>query len=433
MARVALTAFGDKMSELSGVRAIQKDTVETLQAAEGAGWVNLSAGNPVLLPEVEATWRKHAQRLLDQPGFGEVLCQYGAPRGYEPLLDAVVEWFNSNYRWGISQRNVLVTPGSQALFFFAVNCFGGRTKDGRPRSVLMPLNPDYTGYAGATLVAGILQACKPSVEFLAPHRFRYRPNLDRLRIDRGVGAVLFSRPCNPTGNVLTDSEVQSIVDLASPYDVPVIIDSAYAPPFPDLSFTRMTPVWEANVVHCMSLSKVGLAGERIGIAIAHEDLISALESFQSNANIHSSRFGQAIAAEAMASGELASLSRRIIRPHYQAKLAWLEAELDQHMPDVPWYMHAGEGGMFVWLWFRDLPISDSELYEKIKRERVMVVPGSAFFPGLHEHWPHKHQCIRLSLTGTEEEMRLGVAAIARVVENVYGRSRAGRGAPRPST
>jgi valine--pyruvate aminotransferase len=410
----------------SGIRAIQKDTVETLQASGGTGWVNLSAGNPVLLPEVEAVWRKHARRLTDRPDFGEVLCKYGAPRGYEPFLDAVVQWFNGSYRWNISRRNVLVTPGSQALFFLAVNCFGGRVSDGRSRRVLMPLSPDYTGYAGAALEPDCLRAYRPSIEVLAPHRFRYRPALERLRVDRNVGAILFSRPCNPTGNVMADSEVRRVVESASAHDVPVIIDSAYAPPFPDLSFAPMTPVWGPNVVHCMSLSKVGLAGERIGVAIAGEDVIAVLEGFQSNANIHSSRLGQAIAAEAIASGELARLSQRVIKPHYRAKLARLETELDRRMPeDLPWYLHEVEGGMFAWLWFEDLPIRDTELYERIKRERVMVVPGSAFFPGSDASWPHQRQCIRLSLTGSEDDLALGAEAVAKVIDEVYRRARVG--------
>jgi len=59
----ALTQIGAQMSNLTGVRAIMKDIIETLQA-EGAEFINLSAGNPLILPEVEQLWRDCAAELL---------------------------------------------------------------------------------------------------------------------------------------------------------------------------------------------------------------------------------------------------------------------------------------------------------------------------------------------------------------------------------
>ncbi|MEO1133384.1 MAG: valine--pyruvate transaminase, partial [Cyanobacteria bacterium J06639_1] len=301
-----LTQVGQRMSRLTGVRAIMKDIVETLRAGDGS-WINLSAGNPVILPEIVAMWREYTQELLDSDEFGTVICRYGASQGYEPLIEAIVADFNTRYGWGITRRNVLITPGSQSLYFYAANAFGGRDERGAMRPIVLPLSPDYTGYGGVCLTDGAIRSYRPSIDILGPHRFKYRPDFDRLQVDDSTGAVLFSRPCNPTGNVVTDAEVKQIVAMAAASNVPVLIDSAYAPPFPNLTYTDMQPVWGDNVIHCMSLSKAGLPGERIGIAIGHPDALLALESFQSNANIHSSRFGQAIAARAINSGELARL------------------------------------------------------------------------------------------------------------------------------
>ncbi|MFM6500238.1 MAG: aminotransferase class I/II-fold pyridoxal phosphate-dependent enzyme, partial [Dolichospermum sp.] len=82
------------------------------------------------------------------------------------------------------------------------------------------------------------------------HRFKYRPDFNQLSITENTGCVIFSRPCNPTGNVLTNDEVNKITNLAEPHHVPVLIDSAYAPPFPALNFTDMTPVFGENILHC---------------------------------------------------------------------------------------------------------------------------------------------------------------------------------------
>lgn len=419
----ALTQFGTQMSNLTGVRAIMKDIIETLKAGQGQEFINLSAGNPVILPEVEQLWRDCTAELLASPEYGEVVCRYGSSQGYQPLIEAIAQDFNQRYGLSLSDRNILITPGSQSLYFYAANSFGGYTTSGNLKQVVLPLSPEYTGYGGVSLTPESVYAYKPKLEIMeSAHRFKYRPDFSQLQITEDTGCVIFSRPCNPTGNVLTDEEVQKIADLAAPFDVPVLIDSAYAPPFPALNFTPMQPLFGSNILHCMSLSKAGLPGERIGVVIGEPELVGVLESFQTNLCIHSPRYGQAIAAKAIASGALAEIATNIIRPHYQKKFDVVENTLDNSMPkDLPWFLHRGEGAIFAWLWLKDLPITDWKFYQELKQVGVIVVPGSTFFPGLREDWPHKHQCIRISLTATDQEIEIGMQRLADVAIQVYQR------------
>ena len=417
----ALTRIGTQMSALTGVRAIMKDIIETLRGSQDQVFINLSAGNPVILPEVEQLWRDCTMELLSSPEYGSVVCRYGASQGYEPLVEAIVDDFNQRYGLTLNQRQVLITPGSQSLYFLAANAFGGVDAQGALKRIVLPLSPDYTGYGGVSLDPQALMAYRPTIEIdEAAHRFKYRPDFSQLRVDETTGCVIFSRPCNPTGNVLTDDEVTKIAALAQPFDVPVLVDSAYGPPFPSLNFTDLTPLVGENVLHCMSLSKAGLPGERIGIALGDERLIQVLEAFQTNICIHSGRYGQAIAARAIRSGALAEISEAVIRPFYQEKVALVEAALDRYMPqDLPWYLHRGEGAIFAWVWFQNLPMTDWELYQRLKQVGVIAVPGSTFFPGLREDWEHKQQCLRISLTATHEELDQGMQRLATLVQQVY--------------
>lgn len=93
----ALTQFGDRMSHLTGVRAIMKDIMETLRSGSGRSFINLSARNPIILPEIEQLWRDCTTELLASSEYGEVVCRYGASRGYEPLIEAVANDFNQRY------------------------------------------------------------------------------------------------------------------------------------------------------------------------------------------------------------------------------------------------------------------------------------------------------------------------------------------------
>lgn len=413
--------IGQTMSHMSGVRAIMKDIEDTLaSSASNEPPINLSPGNPVILPEVEDMWRRAATKLIGEERFGQVICRYGSTRGYEPFIDAVVNWFNDKHGWNINARNVLITPGSQQLYFLLTNAFCGPAADGSIRHLLMPLVPEYAGYEGTMVAGKHIRSTKPLIEKSNNHRFKYKVDVDQLEVTRDTGAILFSRPCNPTGNVLTDAEVTEVLRRAAEFDVPVIADTAYGPPFPDVVFTDMSLVRSPNMVYCFSLSKAGLPGERIGITIADEGIINVLESFQSYASLHSSRFGQAIAAEAINSGELAHLSRTVIRPYYRAKMGVFEKALERYMPDVPWHLHIAEGALFAWLWFEDLPGTDRAIYDELKKDRVFVVPGSYFFPGIDPDWPHRNQCVRVSLTASEADLEAGAAALAKVVGRMYG-------------
>ncbi len=218
-----LSQFGQQMSQLTGVRAIMKDIIETLRSSAGREFINLSAGNPVILPEVEQLWRDCTADLLASKEYGEVVCRYGSSQGYTPLIEAVVKDFNSRYGLSLSDRNILITPGSQSLYFYGANAFGGYTTQGKLRQIVLPLSPDYTGYGGVSLTPEALVAYKPTLDInTANHRFKYRPDFSQLQITESTGCVIFSRPCNPTGNVLSDDEVSKITALARVYDVPVL-------------------------------------------------------------------------------------------------------------------------------------------------------------------------------------------------------------------
>lgn len=106
----ALSQIGQQMSQLTGVRAIMKDIIETLRLNRGQDLINLSAGNPLIVPEVEQLWRDCTHELMASPEFGQVVCRYGTSQGYEPLIAAVVDDFNRRYGLNLTERNVLVTP-----------------------------------------------------------------------------------------------------------------------------------------------------------------------------------------------------------------------------------------------------------------------------------------------------------------------------------
>lgn len=415
-----LSHIGERMSILSGVREIMADIEQTLKTVDPDKLINLSPGNPLILPETAKLWRKHAQKLLASEEFDHVIGRYGLTQGYQPFIDAIVEYFNKNYETNFTDRNILVTPGSQFAYFIAINAFAGPGADGN-REVLFPLCPEYTGYSNMGIDHRFLRANKPNIEIIGDHRFKYKVNFENLSLD-DTGLVLFSRPCNPSGNLVTDEEVYKLVDLAKAKNIPVMVDSAYAPPFPNMVFEDMDLIFDDNLIHVMSFSKTGLPGERLGVVIGSEENISLMRAFQANAAIHSSRFGQALLKEILPTGDLEVICDEIVSPFYENKHQLLHRLIEKYFnPEIPYYLHNSEGTLFAWIWFKDLPIADTELYQELKKENVLVVPGSSFFPGLKdkESWPHHRECIRISLTASDDHLDRGLAKIAEVVDKLY--------------
>lgn len=405
-----LSPIGQQMAAMSGLRSIMDDIATSTTGVSDQPWLNLSIGNPARIPAVTAAWRQLMASAL-ATDFEDASCSYGAPRGAQPLVDAIVDYFNQTYGWGIGPENVIVGPGSQLLCFIAAAIFAG----GRGGPVVLPLTPDYTGYQGLCLHPGGVAGVEPRLERGPDHYFRY--GLDRLGLEQrpDIGMLLVSSPSNPAGRSLDAAEMRFLTKIAQQRDVPLVLDNAYGEPFPRIGRTLVPPAFSETVVNSFSLSKAGLPGERIGFAIGPERYITPMVSFIANSVLHAPRLAQVAVARALASGQLDTLSATVISPFYASRRQLAEALLADLMPaGIAWRLHEGEGGMFCWLWIDEDWFDDLELYRRLKLKHVFVAPGRSFFtPATGEsrsRW-HGTQCFRISLTPDEATVAEGIRRI----------------------
>jgi valine--pyruvate aminotransferase len=367
---------------------------------------------------MNAVWRRRLEELMDEPGGLErALTTYDPPRGNPQFLEAIATLFREGFGWQIGPENVAVTSGGQTAFYFLFNLLAGVMPDGSRRKILLPLVPEYIGYSNQGVSGELFRAVTPLIEKNGPHDFKYRVDFDRLEITPDIAAICASRPTNPTGNVLTDEEIARLSALAKEHGIPLIIDNAYGAPFPGIIFTDATPFWEPHVILTLSLSKIGLPGTRTGIVIGPPEIIAALGSMSAIAGLSNPNIGQQITLPLVKSGELLKLSREVVRPFYQEKCGLArQAAGEAFGDDLDWFMHRSEGALFLWLWFPGLPITSKELYERLKKRGVLVIPGHYFFFGHDdESWRHRHECIRVSYAMDEAVVRDGLRIIAEEV------------------
>jgi len=413
-----LSAFGRRLMRRSGISVLMEDLGRAL-ADGGSEVIMLGGGNPAHIPAVQAELRRCMRGLLDRPGgFEQAVGDYDPPTGNAAFVEAVAGLLREHFGWPIGPRNVCLTNGSQMAFFGLFNLFAGPTGDGCERKILLPLAPEYIGYAEVGLEGGIFTTRRPQIERLGGRLFKYHVDFDALDIDERIGAICVSRPTNPTGNVLTDAEMERLARLAAEHGIPLIIDNAYGTPFPHILFTEAQPIYDEHVVVCMSLSKLGLPAVRTGIVVAGEAVIGALAEFNAITSLAPSGLGAAMVTELVASGRIITLSREVIRPFYERKVQAVVEMLREKLGDVEFYVHKPEGALFVWVWFPTLAVSSQTLYEALKDNGVLVVPGHHFFPGLAEPWEHTQQCIRLNYAGDERAVERGIDILAAQVRRL---------------
>jgi len=412
--------FGKRFAGEIGIGELMDDLGDALISDPAP--LMLGGGNPAHIAEVQALFRSRMKDILSSAGeFERVIGNYDTPQGAKAFVGALADLFRDEFGWSIGPENIALTNGSQNAFFSLFNLFAGKFEGGHSKQILLPLAPEYIGYSEVGLEPNFFQANRPEIELLDDRLFKYRVDFDRLKMDDSIGAICFSRPTNPTGNVVTDDEVSRLREIANAQGIPLIIDNAYGTPFPNIIYTEAQPVWDENIVLCLSLSKFGLPSLRTGIVIAREEIIQVISRMTSVFSLAPGSLGPALALDLVKSGEITRVSNETVKPFYEEKANRAVAQLRREMGDhIPMRIHKPEGALFLWLWFEGLPISSQELYQRLKKKGVLVVSGHYFFPGMEEdNWDHKNQCIRVTYAQDEAVVKQGISLIAEEIRKVF--------------
>ncbi len=408
--------FGNRFRRHTGARQLMDDLGAAMVSEEPV--MMLGGGNPAHIPEVLQLLAERTREVAGKPHeFRRMITDYSSPAGDDRFRASLARLLQREYGWPLGPEHIALTGGSQSGFFQLFNLLAGVFDDGSFRRILLPLTPEYVGYTDLGLAEKLFVSNRPIIEYLDDRLFKYHIDFDCLNVEDDIAAICVSRPTNPTGNVLTDIEVRQLLDIARTRKVPLILDNAYGVPFPGIIFQSVEPVWDDNVILCMSLSKIGLPAVRTGIIVAHPDIIDAITSLNSVMSLSVSSVGPVLLNDLVETGQIIELGRDVIRPYYHARadqaLAWIRSALD----GCEYFIHRPEGAFFLWLWLPEMSITCDELYQRLKKRGVIVVPGHHSFPGLEEDWSHKHECIRISYSQQAETVCRGISVIGEEVRN----------------
>ena len=240
MTNTDYSKFGKRFSRESGITNLMADLGKANHSKD-PDIVMLGGGNPAIISVAHDKFVDELQKLIVDSGIDQMIGFYDGPQGSEEFIGVLVSMLNDHYDWNLDEKNIAITNGSQSSFFSLFNLYAGEMSDGSHKKILLPIVPEYIGYADQGLSDDMFVSIKPQIKMLDDKQFKYQINFEELIAvlkSSNIGAICISRPTNPTGNVITDVELNQLDLIAQEYGVPLIIDNAYGQPFPGAIYTQ---------------------------------------------------------------------------------------------------------------------------------------------------------------------------------------------------
>ena len=195
-------------------------TVEAQRAGfrpEDPEWCNLGQGQPETgaLPGAPARLTRVTVATNDQ--------EYAPIAGIWEAREAVASLYNDLFRRGMpskySAENVAISGGGRVAIMRACAAIG--------QIHLGHFLPDYTAYAE---LLEVFRRFTPIPILLDPERgYDFSvAELEREIAGRGLGALLVSNPCNPTGKAILGEELAAWVGTARRLDCTLLLDEFYS-------------------------------------------------------------------------------------------------------------------------------------------------------------------------------------------------------------
>jgi aspartate/methionine/tyrosine aminotransferase len=344
--------------------------------ASPADWCNLGQGQPETgdLPGTPPRVADVRIRLDDQ--------EYAPTVGLWELRDAIASLYNNLFRRGLgskySAENVCVAGGGRTLLTRAAASLGHIN--------LGHFLPDYTAYEE---LLDIFKAFTAIPILLDPENgYAFSPEDLRKEVTgRGLSAVLFSNPCNPTGRLVEGADMERWVETARELDCALLADEFYSHYVynsqPDAARIVSAAAHVKDVDRDPVLVFDGLTknwrypGWRVSWAVGPKRVIEALASAGSFLDGGGSKPLQRAAVPLLAPAHVQRETAAIQRA-FQAKRDWLIpalARLGIQFNGIP------EGTFYAWGSVAQLPAplhDGMEFFRAALAEKVITVPGEFF-------------------------------------------------------
>ena len=371
-------------------------------------WCNLGQGMPEVgplpgAPERVGTVSIHA----DDHAYGPVA-------GLTELREAVAVLYNRQFRQGMrsqySAANVAITAGGRLALTRAVWALG--------KIRIGYFTPDYTAYED--LLGGIPRVTPVHMQLRVEDGFAIATErLGETILRSGLHAVLVSNPCNPTGRVIRDGELNAWVELARRHRTALLLDEFYS----HFIWNGPAPVSAAAFVEDVDKDPVMLfdgltknyryPGWRVGWTLGPSDWIETMARSGSAIDGGAPRWLQR-AAVPLVEPDHARQETQAMRDAFRMKRDFMLESLKRMGVSFP---RDPEGTFYCWGSVEKLapPLNDGfRFFREALKEKVIIVPGEFFDVNPARHRPDRPRLnpfVRFSFGAPMEVVCRGVTRL----------------------
>jgi aspartate aminotransferase len=211
---------------------------------------------------------------------------YSPAAGILELREAIAEDVKRRRGITIDPANVVVTPGAKPIMFFAILSIVNRGDE-----VIYP-NPGFPIYES---VINFLGAKSVPLALREENDFRF--DVDELRslVTDRTRMIILNSPQNPTGGVLTRSDLEAVAEVARDRDLWVLSDEVYKNILYDgkhQSIMVLPGMMERTILLDGFSKTYAMTGWRLGFGVMPQPLASHVERLMINSNSCTATFTQ---------------------------------------------------------------------------------------------------------------------------------------------
>ncbi len=272
-------------------------------------------------------------------------------------------------RYGLAyepEKEVLVTVGGSEGIdntIRALVSFGDE--------VLIP-EPSFVCYTPLTIMAGGVPVPLPTYE---KDQFKLTPETLRAAITPKTKLLILPYPNNPTGAIMTRSELEAIAGVIRNTNIAVISDEIYCSlTYEDrhVCFAELPGMRERTIVIDGFSKSYAMTGWRLGWALGPRELMTQICKIHQFGIMCAPTTAQFAGIEAIRSCDEEVVH---MRRQYDTRRRFLVSELR----DIGMSCFEPKGAFYVFPHIPDCGLSSEEFCSRLLMEqRVAVVPGSAF-------------------------------------------------------
>ncbi len=329
-------------------------------ASRGEDVIELTIGEPDISPD---------KTMLDQctKAIYAGRTRYSNGRGEPDLVKALVDKYQLRSQNKLTAENILCFPGAQSALFAVMT---GLVEVG---DQVLVCDPYYATYAGIIKSTG---ADIISVPLRANHQFRLQPKDLEAAITPECRVLLLNYPHNPTGAVLSNSELLEIGKICRKHNLWIVSDEVYE----ELIFNEQhhspfdLPDLIDRTVVVSSISKShAVPGFRSGWAVGPAGFFNMLLPLSESMLFGGQPFIADMTAYALTHKQ--DTSNRMKKAYKRrAKLVCEALSADKVI-----FPHMPEAGMFVFVDIRNTGMNGNNFsLQLLEREKVSTMPGSSF-------------------------------------------------------